>query len=373
MNNSLCTDYMSVYRRQVHRHRFCRKVISIFGLLLLLVGSVLFAPPNNISVADVAPPSDNGGDPSSVAASAKGFEIIILSSYKETMKIGQSKIIIAASTGGLDVSWKSSNSKVASVDMYGVVTAKKDGTCQITAKTSGAEAKCTILVEKTKITLNTKRVSLEGGATYQMEATTSSGSPVTWKSSKQSVAIISDDGLIQAIKPGTSIITAMADGSKVTCTLTVLKPYIKLSADTLKMYRGQTARLSAMVTSGRQVTWKSGRPSVATVDEAGRITAVKHGEARISANVDGVTRYCTVTVASPTISLNKSSITLKKGDKFQLKATVSSGNTPTFTCSGKKVASVSSSGLITAKAKGSCTVTVKEDGTTVKCKIKVTD
>ena len=33
------------------------------------------------------------------AASAKGIEIIILSSYKETMKIGQSRILIAASTG----------------------------------------------------------------------------------------------------------------------------------------------------------------------------------------------------------------------------------------------------------------------------------
>ena len=128
-----------------------------------------------------------------------------------------------------------------------------------------------------------------------------------------------------------------------------------------------------MVTSGRQVTWKSGRPSVAVVDEVGRVTAIKHGEARISASVDGVTRYCTVTVEPPTIRLNKTSLTLKKGEKYQLKATVSSGNTPTFTCSGKKVASISTSGLVTAKAKGSCTVTVKEDGTTAKCKIKVTD
>ncbi len=373
MNNSLCADFYSANRRQVHRHRLCRKVISIFGLLLLLVGSVLFAPPNAVSAMDVTAPPPNDSDPVTIAASRKGFEIIILSSYKETMKIGESKIIIAASTGGLDVSWKSSNSKVASVDMYGVVTAKKDGSCQITAKTSGAEAKCTILVEKTTITLNTKRVSMEGGATYQMQANTSSGSPVTWKSSKQSVAIISDDGLIQAIKPGTSIITATADGVKETCTLTVLKPYIKLSADEIKMYRGQTARLSAMVTSGRPVTWKSGRPSVATVDEAGRITAVKHGEARISASVDGVTRYCTITVASPTIRLNKSSVTIKKGKTFELKATVSSGNIPTFTCSGKKVASVNSSGVITAKAKGSCTVTVREDGAVAKCKIKVTD
>ncbi len=373
MNISLCADDFSANRRQVNRHRLCRKVISILGLFLMLTGSVLFAPLNAISATEATAPPPNGDGPVTIAVSAKGFEIIILSTYKETMKIGQSKIIIAASTGGIDVSWKSSNSKVASVDMYGVVTAKKEGTCQITAKTKGAEAKCTIVVEKTTISLNTKRVSLEADATYQMKATTSSGSPVTWKSSKQSVAIISDDGLIKAIKPGSTIITATADGVKETCTLSVLKPYVKLSADALKMYRGQTAKLSALVTSGRQVTWKSARPSVAVIDEVGRITAIKHGEARISAKVDGVTRYCTVTVASPKISLNKTKVTLKKGKKFELKAKVSSGNKPTFTCSGKKVANVNSSGVITAKAKGNCTVTVKEDGAVAKCKVKVTD
>ena len=308
-----------------------------------------------------------------LAVSAKGFEIVILSSYKETMRIGQSKILIAVSSGGVAVTWKSSNAKVASVDMYGLVTAKKAGTCQIIAKTKGAEAKCTIVVEKTTITLNTKKVSLENGATFTMRAQVSSGSPVTWKSSKQSVAIISDNGVVQAIKPGTTIITASADGSKETCTLTVMKPSVKLSADAVKMYRGQSTKLTAVVTSNREVTWKSSRPSVATVDEYGKVTAIKHGQARISARVDGVVRYCEVTVASPTITLNKTSVTLKKGKTFELKAKVSSGVTPTYSCSSKKVASVDADGVIHARAKGSCTISVREDGTVAKCKVKVTE
>ena len=358
-------------RRQVHRHRFSRTVISVSGLFLSLISGFF---PSGCAPVSYAAACETTGHPSDdLAISAKGFEIVILSTYKETMKIGQSKVIIAVSTGGLDISWKSSNSKVAAVDMYGVVTAKKAGKCQIIAKAKGAEAKCTIVVEKTTITLNTKKVSIENGSTFTMRAETSSGAPVTWKSSKQSVAIISDNGVVQGIKPGTTIITATADGSKETCTLTVMKPSIKLSADSVKMYRGQSAKLTAVVTSNREVTWKSSRPSVATVDENGRITAVKHGTARISARVDGVVRYCEVTVASPTISLSKNSVTLKKGQTFELNAKVSSGAVRTYTCSSKKVATVSASGVIQAKAKGSCTITVREDGAVAKCKVKVTE
>ena len=382
MTISMKAGYCPAGRRQVNRHRFLsRKVIS--GIVLFAMLSGVFFSCGRVALASASfEPTDTveaevggGGNSnlSGIAGSAKGFEIVILSSYKETMKIGESKLIIAVSTGGIDVTWKSSNAKVASVDMYGVVTAKKAGSCQITAKTKGAEAKCTILVERTTITLNTKKVSIENGATFTMRAQTSSGAPVTWKSSKQSVALISDDGVIQAIKPGTSVITAMADGSKEMCMLTVMQPSIKLSADAVKMYRGQSTKLTATVTSNRDVTWKSSRPSVATVDEYGRITAVKHGEARISARVDGVVRYCDVIVASPTIRLSKTGITLKKGETFNLEAKVSSGNTPTYTCSSSRVASVSSSGVIRAKAKGSCTVTVREDGAVAKCKIKVTD
>ena len=230
------------------------------------------------------------------AVSAKAFEVIILSSYKETMKIGQTRILLAASSAGREVKWRSSSSRIASVDPYGIVTAKKAGSCRITAKTGGAEASCTIFVERTSITLNTKQASIENGAMFQMSAMTSTGVPVTWKSSKKSVALISDGGMVQAIKPGTTIITATAEGSKETCTLKVLKPTIKLSQTSLRLVPTQVVRIRAAVSSNREVTWRSNRTSVATVDEFGQVTAIKQGTARISASLDGVTRYCTITV-----------------------------------------------------------------------------
>lgn len=350
---------------KVNKHRLCRKMISIFGLICMLFGpfscTLCFAE------------GDDADGYAVRAIGSKGFELIILSSYQESMKIGDSKIIIAASTSGSEIKWKSSDSRVASVDIYGVVTAKKAGTCKISAKTSGAEASCTVLVEATKLTLNTRTVSMENGAKFQMSCRTSTGHAVTWKSSKKSVAIISDYGLIQAQKPGTSIITASCDGYKETCTVTVKKPTLSLSADSIKMYRLNSTRLYAKVSSGRPVTWKSSRPSVVSIDENGNITAVKHGEARVSATVDSVIRYCDVKVLSPTITLNKKSITIKKKKTFELKADVSSGIKPTYTSSSTRVATVSADGVIKAKACGNCTISVKEDGTVAKCKVKVTD
>ncbi|MBR6228889.1 MAG: Ig-like domain-containing protein [Eubacterium sp.] len=282
MKKSIDTDGSSVLHRQRNKHRVYRKLFSLFAVFLML-GTVSTAP------AQVSAKS-------TPAVSAKGFDVIILSSYRETLKIGQDVILFAASAAGQEVKWRSSSSRIASVDPYGVVTAKKAGTCQITAKTAGAEAKCTILVERTAISLNTKKLSLENGAMFQMTAETSNGSPVTWKVSKKSVALISDSGMIQAIKPGTTIITATADGSRETCTLTVMKPSIRLSREKVTLYPGQTVLLRATVTSNREVTWRSNRTAIATVDEYGTVTAVKKGTARISASLDGVTRYCTVTV-----------------------------------------------------------------------------
>ena len=351
--------------KHIHRRRVMHRwvlVLTVFALLLTVLMSAWDLPES------AAARDEDSGE---VAAILRGSEIVILSSYKESMKIGETKTLIASASGGVEIRWKSSAVSVAAVDPTGVVTARKAGTCQIIAKTRYAEARCTVVVEPTVITLNARALSIENGATFQMEASTSNNAPVTWKSSRQSVAIISDTGLIRALKPGTSVITATADGSKETCALTVMKPSVRLSADEVRLYRNQCTQLQATVSSDREVTWSSNRPSVAIVDEYGKVTAIRHGEARIRAKVDGVSRYCVVKVQSPTIRLDKKSLTLKTGQTFQLHATVSSGVMPEFSCSSKRVATVTSDGVIRAKAKGSCTIRVKEDGTIATCKIKV--
>ena len=309
----------------------------------------------------------------SVVQAADSYDIpyIILSQYYGTMKIGEGGYIGAYTSTGKKPTWKSSDSSVASVNTYGYVTAKKAGTALITAKIKDAEASCKITVQKTTITLNKTNVTLEHGQWTRLLASTSNGSKVKWKSSKKSVATVDEFGTVIALKPGETVITATADKTSVTCKVKVKSPDVTLNTHSIKLYRTQTFSLKASVSSNIKPTWKTNRKSVATVDENGKITAIKHGTAIITAKVDDVSVTCEVTVKQPTVTLNKTEISMKKGDKETLTAKVSSGNTPVWSCSNSDVVSVSDKGVVTAKRKGTAYVYVKEDGVKAKCKIKV--
>lgn len=310
-------------------------------------------------------------DPS-VSQAASSLSLVILSKYNCTMKIGQSFYLVGVASNGKRVTWKSSSSRIASVNTYGQVTAKRAGTCRITGKVSGGEASCTVTVQKTTVTLSAKTLTMENGTTAILRGYTSNGSPITWKSKKSSVAAIDENGRLDANKPGETTITASADGSSSSCKVTVKKPKITLNLTKASCYRGQTLSLTAKTSSGRRVVWKSRKTSVAKVSENGRVTAIKHGSARITATLDGVTKECEIIVKSPDIKLSHTSILLKKGRVFTLKAAVSSGHAPIWRSSKSSVATVDSKGKITAKKKGSCYIYATEDGAREDCYVQVT-
>lgn len=336
------------------QHSFIQKA-GIILLSLILAATAAMNPKINTYVS-----------------ASSDFAFIVLSSYNRTVKIGQSFYLAAIASNGKTVRFTSSNSRVASVNTYGQVTAKKAGNCKITARVTGAEASCQITVKKTEITLSAATVSMENGAVYVLRGSTSNSSKLTWKSSKKSVATIDDNGKIEAQKPGETIITASADGSKKTCRVTVRKPKITLKRTEISLYRKQTFRLEVETSSGRTPAFSSQKGSVASVDETGLITAHKHGTAQIRVKLDGITRNCEVTVKSPDIRLTPAKATLKKGQTLTLQAVVSSGITPAFSSSKKSVATVDSRGKITAVGKGSCYIYASEDGTKELCKITVT-
>lgn len=306
---------------------------------------------------------------SSSAASSNSW--IFLNDYEETLKIHDTYQLFAFAYGKGDVTWKSSSSSVASVDTYGLVTAKKAGTAKITAKIRGAESVCVITVQKTTIRLNKTQVTLENGHSVQLTATTSNGTIPTYRSNKSSIAEIDETGKITAMKPGTSVITVKADGTTATCKVTVKQPTVQLNKSKVTLYRNQQIQLKATVSSGLKPTWKSSKSSVATVNEEGYVTAMKHGATTITVSIDGVKKTCQITVKQPTISLSASSIQLQAGNSIQLTASVSSGNTVVWSSSNSDIASISSKGKITAKKKGKATIYAKEDGVTVSCKVVV--
>jgi uncharacterized protein YjdB len=307
-----------------------------------------------------------------VCAADSTLTVIILSQYTASLSVGQEFYLVALVSTAKQPSFKSSDSKVASVSTYGRVTAKQAGTCRITAKSGNGEASCKVTVKKTTITLNSKKVSLENGSSYRLAATTSSGSTPSFTSNRKSVAVVDSSGLITACKPGTAVITVKADKTTVTCTVTVKSPTITLTPTKANLFRCQQLQLNANVSSGISPTWKSSKSGVATVDDTGLVTAQKHGTATITAKADGISKTCEIQVVSPTIKLSTDSITMKVGKTKKITFTVSSGNAPIIKSSKPSVVQVDQSGSLTAKSAGSAIISFSEDGTKETCKVKVT-
>lgn len=306
------------------------------------------------------------------ASSVSKYPIVILSCYNKTLKIGDTFYLAAITSDGNIPTYKSTNSKIASVTSLGEITAKTPGTCKINVKDQKTEISCKITVSKTKIVLSKKSISIEHGESFKLKVTTSTKSQVTFKSNKSSVAVIDDNGVVTGCKPGDAIITVKADTSTAQCRVKVKTPVIKLEPSTLTLYKGQSFSIKSSVSSGITPIWKSNKTSIACVDENGCVTAKKHGNAIISATVDGIKKFCTVEVKSPVIKLNYSSMKLKAGEKITLAATVSSGNTPTWSSKKSSIASVSSTGIIKAKKAGTTIITASEDGASASCVITVT-
>ncbi len=302
---------------------------------------------------------------------AANISFVVLSKYSSVMNIGDKFYLAALTSGGKKPVFKSSNSKVASVNTYGLVTAKKGGTANITVNIKGSEAVCRIKVNKTVISLDTGYLSMENGETKRIRAATSNGAGVTYKINKKSIALVDENGYVTGVKPGEAVVTVLADGYSKTCRILVRRPTISLCKSQITLYRGQQFNLTAKVSSGKTPAYRSNKKSVAETDSSGTITAVKHGTAVITVKVDGVSKTCTVIVKKPEISLNTYEITLQKGKQYQLQAKVSSGNKPEYSSGNTSVAVVDKTGKIKATGKGKTYIYVNEDGTKVKCRVIV--
>lgn len=297
---------------------------------------------------------------------------VVIGRCELVLNIGDTYNLLAIATDGGKVSYKSSDSKIASVSAYGVIQAKKKGSVTITATRKKANATCHVTVRETTVKLSKKSITLDCGEMTGITATTSNGKTVKWKSSKPSIAKVSEKGLITALKPGSCSITASVDGTTATCSVIVAEPQVTLSAQEVTLTRGRSFKLTATVSSKRPVTFKTKKKSVATVSPDGTVTAVAHGSTVITASVDGVSAVCNVTVEPPVITLSADEIALTKGESKTINAYVSSGQAPTWSSSNTSVVRVDKkSGRITAVSKGKAFIYASEDGAKARCRVIV--
>lgn len=173
----------------------------------------------------------------------------------------------------------------------------------------------------------------------------------------------------------------------VTDTGSKLKPTITLNVTSVRLQTGQsTTKIKAggLGKGDRIVSWKSNKTSVVTVKKKGSLgvtmTAKKAGTATITVTLkSGLKRSFKVTVQKAKIRTAKitevpQSLSLKKGKSITLTPVISpvtSQEKVVYSSSDKKIATVSSKGVITAKKKGKAVITIKSGTITKKCKITV--
>ncbi len=329
---------------------------------------------------------------------------IELSDYTKEIPIG-STYNLEAIVGPPDaenklVVWNSSDENVATVDKNGTIIAQYFGKATITATALGGidvSASCEVTVVPIlpeSVTLDKTSVDLRKDDTFTLSATihpeNATDTTITWTSSDESVATVSDEGVVTAVNKGSAIITAAThNGKTATCDVTVTIPVtgIKLQ-QSASLYVGKTISLVAEISpedaSDKTVTWSSSNEEIATVDKDGLVTAIAVGEAIITVTAnDGsdVKATCAITVNPipvSSISLNKESESLKVGETMQLEETVlpedATNKTVTWTSSNVEIATVDANGKVTAVALGDATITVTaNDGSKAEasCKISV--
>lgn len=303
------------------------------------------------------------------------------------------------------VEWLSSNPSVASVSSTGVVTGIKIGKATITA-ISKIDSSISTAVEISVVTPTADggitvtifgSESMSVGETQNLIAIlnpSSTGGGVKWSTSNASVATVNQsDGRLLAIAPGVANITATYNTTDevkpfdvITVTVTPAGSSgitITIVGPTSMVVGGQSTLVADVRNGGGGVSWSSSNSSIATVDSNGVVTALQSGTVVITATSiqdTNVKKTHNISISGNTIA--PTSISLSGGNSLDVyqSLTLTISFTPsnastsvTWSSSNTSIATVNSSGRVSAVGVGTATITATSTlNTNVKGQITIT-
>lgn len=304
-------------------------------------------------------------------------------------------VIAPANATNQNVTWTSSNTAVATVNAYGLVTAVSAGTTTITVKTvdgnkTATSAITVAAIPVASVSVSPTSVSLYAGNTQQIAATiapaNATNKNVTWSSSNNAIATVNSSGLVTAVTSGSVMITATAqDGNKTASAAITVNPNTNFTVYFYKPSNWGTgikiyywSALPAGVLAN--ATW----PGVNITDSGNgwysytftNVTSTNlifndgtSQTADLNRNKTGWYMNNTWYDSNPgtgvaviSVSLSPTSAALNVGGTQQLTPTVLPSNATNksvnYSSNNTSVATVNTSGLITAVANGTATITV---------------
>ena len=302
---------------------------------------------------------------------------------------------------GRKLNWESNNPAVATIDsVTGLVTAVGPGQTLITLRSEGKTSQATIKVIQPVlnivITPDSLDLPLTTARTLAVQLVGPGGVALTnrtieWFSSSPGVAVVSTSGVVTAVSTGTTTISVRAGGKQATAKVRVVAEPVAsvriLPSGSVHIIRvGQAKQFSAeclssaqVVLPGRLVSWNSGNPIAATVNNNGFVVALAVGQASITASCENanasiLAQVTPVPVASVTINPQSLSMTFVQPGPLpqgQLLATAKDSANNVLSLQGRSqqwftdnepVARVSGTGVVTGAAIGSANVHVVVDG-----------
>ena len=296
------------------------------------------------------------------------------------------------------VTWKVADTNIVTIDETGKIIPVNAGTTTITAKVGEktATTTVTVVIPLESINLNEtdkkllKNETLDLSVIYNPEDTTDDKT-VEWSSTDETVAKV-EDGKVTTLASGTTYIKAKVGDKEASCKVSVIVPLtgIKLNKESVTLLKGQTDTLITTfapedTTFVGKASYKSSDESIITVNEDGKLTAIKEGEATITATVkDGENEFnatCEITVNEiplNTITIDKKDFELNVSDSEKLNVIFEPENTTDdktieWSSSDESIVSVDNEGVVTAKAEGTAFITAKvgEKETQVTITVKI--
>lgn len=290
--------------------------------------------------------------------------------------------------------YTSANARVATVSAAGVIKGKKRGSTTVVATRGETSVEYAVSVVKApkKIKFTKKKVTLgfDAGqnlgeqAQLAIKLTAGSSSKITYYGYNRGVVSVSEDGVVTAVGVGTTKVTARTyNKKKAKITVKVLPAPGSVALKTTSLNLGVGGvyamkwTLPKKTASAMQFT--SDNPDCVTVDGKGVMTAVAEGEANVAYSCfNGVQGVCAVRVLSAAETVTPLFTSIAMGLKEKSVPVLGDADPNavcggvTFSSTNKKVATVSASGVIKAKKKGSATIKIKAgNGSRASVKVRV--
>ncbi len=268
--------------------------------------------------AEITVTADHNGETAICTVNVTKVNVrgITLNAKAEILKEGASVALatefVPQNTTNKGIIWHTSNDRVARVE-NGVVTALSKGMAVITATSAdnyAVTATCSVTVVENvpAKSVSIKKPSskkLNKGKTLKLKAVmkpSNATDRLTWKTSNNRIATVTQAGKVKAVGKGTATITVTTtSGKKAKIKITVKIPAkkVKLSKTKATLKKGKTLKLKAKMTPSNttdKLTWKTSSNKIAVVKN-GKVTAVKKGKATITVKTaSGKTAKCKITV-----------------------------------------------------------------------------